>query len=464
LRAESNPLMATATLTRTRTKKPAPHQEKVEILRAAVFHTPANPFVHADALAAFTDGALAICAGRIAACGDYIAVRAQYPDAMVRDLRGGCILPGLIDTHTHFPQVRVTGGLGYSLQDWLEALALPEESRMADPARARAVAREFVHGLASHGTTTALVFGAHFAEATAELFEAASRRGLRVVSGMVLSDRLLSPVLLQTPDAAWRDCKSLIERYHGRGRLGYAVIPRFAVSAGEPMLELAQALLREDPSLTFTTHINENPEEIAQVALLFPWAADYLAVYEKFGLVGRRSVLAHNVHADAAQLARLAERGATVAHCPCSNAALGSGVFPMRRHLGLEEGGAQVRFALGTDIGAGTGFGVLKEALQAYLTQRVAPEPMTLSAGQMLWLATRAGAEALSMEDETGDFTVGKAADLVYLRPGTGSALHAVLGNTEDPERILAALIALAGPDSVGEVRVEGDVVYEGVP
>ena len=117
--------MATATLPRTRTKKLAAIQEKVEILRAAVFHTPKNPFAYADALAAFTDGAVAISAGRIAACGDYIAVRAQYPDAIVRDLRGGCILPGLIDTHVHFPQVRITGGVGYSLMDWLEALALP---------------------------------------------------------------------------------------------------------------------------------------------------------------------------------------------------------------------------------------------------------------------------------------------------------------------------------------------------
>jgi guanine deaminase len=451
--------MATATLPRTRTKKLTPHHEKVEILRAAVFHTPRNPFSDATALATFTDGALAICAGRIAACGDYIAVRAQYPDAMVRDLRGGCILPGLIDTHVHFPQLRITGGLGHSLPDWLDMVALPEETRMADPARARAVAREFVHGLASHGTTTALVFGAHFAEATAELFEAASRRGLRLISGLVLSDRLLSPCLLQTTDAAWRDSTSLIERYHGTGRLSYAVTPRFAASAGEPMLEVCQTLLRENPSLIFTTHINENLAEIEQVTLLFPQASDYLAVYEKYDLIGRRSVLAHSVHTDAAQLARLAAQNACIAHCPCSNAALGSGIFPMRRHLD-----SQVRFALGTDIGAGTGFGLLKEALQAYLLQRIAPEPITLSAAQMLWLATRAGAEALSLEEETGDFTVGKAADLVYFRPSPGTTLHAVLANTDEPERILAALLTLAGPDSVGEVRVEGDTVFEGTP
>ena len=451
--------MATVTATRLRTKKVAQLGESVEILRAAVFHTPKNAFEHSDALVAIPDGAIAIKSGRIAACGDYIAVRAQYPDAVVRDMRGGCILPGLIDTHVHFPQVRITGGLGHSLLDWLDALALPEEARLADPSYARVVAREFVHGLVSHGTTSALVFGAHFAEATAELFCAAEHKGLRVTSGLVLSDRMLRPDLHQTPEIAFRECKSLIEQFHGRARTGYAVIPRFALSASEPMLEICQALLKENPSLIFTTHINENGDEIAQVAKHFPWAADYLAVYEKYDLIGRRSVLAHNVHATDAELTRLAGQKATIAHCPCSNAALGSGIFPLRRHLD-----AQVRFALGTDVGGGTGFGMLKEVLQAYLVQRVASEPMVLSPAQMLYLATRAGAEALSMESEIGDFTPGKAADLVFLKPSTGSTLHTVLSHMEDPERMLAAVLTLSEQDCVGEVRVDGDVVFEGRP
>lgn len=450
--------MATVTVPRARTKAVTPRRENVEILRAAVFHTPKNPFQHSDALAMFADGALAIHSGRIAACGDYIVVRAQYPDAVVRDMRGGCILPGLVDTHVHFPQSRIVGGIGYSLRGWLDNLALPEEARLEDPSRVPALAREFVHGIASHGTTTALVFGSHFSDATAGLFDAAARRGIRVVSGLVLSDRLLLPTLYQTPDAAFRESKSLIERFHSHSRLSYAVIPRFAISASEAILEVCQALMREDASLRFTTHINESADEVERVAQLFPWADDYLSVYEKYELIGRKSVLAHDVHVKESELKRLAERQASVAHCPCSNAALGSGIFPMRRHLE-----AQVRFSLGTDIGAGTGFGILKEAMQAYMLQRVAPEPVVLTSAQMLWMATRAGAEALSMEDEIGDFTVGKAADLVVLRPPQGSPLHSIFTHAEgDPERMLAALLTLAGQDCVGEVRVEGDAVFEG--
>jgi guanine deaminase len=433
--------------------------DSVEILRAPLFHTPGNPFEDPKNLVALYDGALAIQAGRIAASGDYIAVRAQFPDAGVRDLRDGCLLPGLIDTHVHFPQVRILGGLGLSFSEWLETLALPEEERLANTAHARVVAREFVQGLASHGTTAALVFGSHFAEATAELFNAADRHGLRVTGGLVLSDRGLPPSLCQTPEIALSSSRLLIEKFREKTRLRYAVIPRFAPSVSEEMLEVCQTLLRENPGLTFTTHVNESPGEIEQVMQAFPWAPDYLAVYEKYDLVGPRSVLAHNVHATDAELTRLAERQAAIAHCPCSNAALGNGIFPMRRHLH-----AKVRFALGSDVGAGTGFGILREALQGGLMQRVAPEPVVLTGAQLLWMATRAGAEALSLADEIGDFTPGKAADLVYIKPAAGTPLHAVLSHCEDPERILNAIITLAGAESVCEVRVEGDVVYEGKP
>jgi guanine deaminase len=221
------------------------------------------------------------------------------------------------------------------------------------------------------------------------------------------------------------------------------------------MLEVCQTLRSEHEGLRFQTHLNENPREIEEVAKLFPWASDYLAVYERFGLGGRGAVMAHNVHPTASELERLAAEGTTVAHCPCSNAALGSGLFALKRHVR-----AGVRVALGTDVGGGTGFGLLKEALQAYLLQRVAPEGALLDAAQMLYLATRAGAEALGLEEEIGDFQPGKAADLVYLRPPVDTPLAAVLERTETPEQALSAIFTLAGAESIQEVRVEGSIVY----
>ena len=426
------------------------------ILRAAVFHTPANPFRHTDALEVFPDGALVVEDGKIAACGDFVSVRAQYPEAPMRDLRGGVLLPGFVDTHIHYPQVRALGGIGYSLLDWLQHITLPEEVKFRHPSYARAVALEFLHCLASHGTTTALVFGAHFASATAELFEQAQASGLRIVSGLVLADRHLLPELYQSPEEAYRESSALIRRFHGVGRLLYAVTPRFALSASEAVLEVCQSLLAENPGVRFQTHINESLAEIAEVAALFPGAADYLAVYEQFGLAQPRSVFAHNVHPANDELERLAACGSAVAYCPASNAALGSGFFPLQRHVQ-----AGIRFALGSDVGGGTGFGMLKEGLQAYLTQRLAPTPVTLNAAQLLYLATRAGAEALGLEDQIGDFSPGKSADFVYLRPPENSPLMAVMRNAPAPERLLGAIFTLAGAESVRETCVEGNPVFE---
>jgi guanine deaminase len=426
-----------------------------ELLRAPLFHTPRNPFRDSNALESYLDGGLLIRDGRVAGCGGYATLRDAHPGVPTVDLRGGFLLPGFIDTHTHFPQLRVLAGLGRSLLDWLEHCALPEEARMADHSHACRVARRFVHALASHGTTTALVFGAHFAPATAALFEAAQAAGLRIAAGQVLSDRLLRPELHQAPERAYRESSELIQRFHGRGRLTYAVTPRFALSTSEAMLEVSQTLLSEHEGLLLQTHLNENRQEIAEVARLFPWASDYLAVYERFGLAGANAIMAHNVHPTDSELDRLAAGGATVAHCPCSNAALGSGLFPLKRHFN-----ARVRCALGTDVGGGTGFGMLKEGLQAYLLQRIAPDGMLLDAGHLLYLATLAGAEALGLGNETGDFRTGKFADFVYLRPPAESPLAAVLEREQTPERILAAIFTLAGAESVREARVEGSVVY----
>ena len=222
------------------------------------------------------------------------------------------------------------------------------------------------------------------------------------------------------------------------------------------MLEVCQTLRREHEGLRFQTHLNENPREIAEVARLFPWASDYLAVYERFGLSGRGAVMAHNVRPTESEIERLAAGGTTIAHCPCSNAALGSGLFALQRHVD-----AGVRVALGTDVGGGTGFGMLKEALQAYLLQRVAPDGALLDAAHMLYLATRAGAEALGLEHEIGDFQAGKAADVVYIKPPEGTPLAAVLERTEKPEQALAAIFTLAGAESIREVRVDGAIVYK---
>jgi guanine deaminase len=426
-----------------------------ELLRAPVLHTTRNPFFESNALESYADGGLLIRDGRIAGCDDYTLLQRAYPYVPTTDLRGGFLLPGFVDTHTHFPQLRILGALGEELLSWLQEFALPEEMRMADLSYACGMAQLFLHLLASHGTTTALVFGAHFAPATASLFEAADRAGLRIISGLVLSDRSLRPELHQTVEQAYRESSELIRRFHGRGRLLYAVTPRFALSTSEAMLEVCQSLMREHPELRMQTHLNESRAEIDEVARMFPWAKDYLAVYERFHLTGRRAVMAHNVHPSTSQLERLAASATTISHCPCSNAALGSGLFPLKRHIQ-----AGVHVSLGTDVGGGIGVGMLKEGLQAYLLQRLSTEGLVLTSAQLLYLATRAGAQALNLESEIGDFTSGKSADLVYLRPPKNSPLAAALERADSLEHALAALFTLGDSTTVSQVRVGGTPVY----
>jgi guanine deaminase len=326
---------------------------------------------------------------------------------------------------------------------------------MADERYAGETDRLFLRSLASHGTTTALVFGAHFGPATTMLFEQALASGLRIASGLVVSDRGLRPDLHVPPATAYAESTALIDRYHRRDRLLYAVTPRFAVSTSEAMLEVCQQLLRDHPDVRLQTHINENPAEVAEVSRLFPWAGDYLAVYERYGLSGPRSVMAHNVHATPSQLARLAVAKTAIAHCPSSNVALASGRFSMSQHVA-----AGIRCALGTDVGGGLGFSMMKESLHAYLMQRLSADPQPLDAARLLFLATRAGAEALGLEDETGDFQIGKSSDFVYLRPPAGSILDITVRHALEPAHALESLFTLAGAETIREVRVAGDVVF----
>jgi guanine deaminase len=425
------------------------------ILRATIFHVPKNPFRASGALQAYADGALLVEDGRVSACGDYSAVRAAHPQSSERDLRGGVLLPGLVDAHVHYPQVRLIGGIDYSLLDWLEQHTLPEEARFSNDDYARTVAGEFLHALASHGTTTAMVFGAHFASATGIFMESARAARLRIVSGLTLADRRLRPELHTTPERAYRESTQLIRRFHGVDRLLYSVMPRFALSATAPLLEVCGTLLTENPGIRLQTHLNENQREVETVAQLFPQARDYLGVYEEFGLAQPLSVFAHSVQSTDSEIERLASHGCSVAYCPASNAALGSGFFPLERHLR-----AGVGVALGTDVGGGTGFGILKEGLQAYLTQRLAPGGRMLTAAELLYLGSKAGAEALRLGDTIGDFTPGKAADFVYLRAPERSPLAAVMRNAPSEERMLGAILTLAGAESVRETWVGGDCVY----
>ncbi|MEV4641316.1 guanine deaminase [Actinoplanes sp. NPDC049548] len=423
------------------------------LYRAQVLDTPDDPF-SGGVLRCEADAGLLVEDGLIVERGSFAEVRRRHPAAEVVQLPDGVLLPGLIDTHVHFPQVRVIGALGMPLLEWLERCALPEESRLADVGYARAVAAEFVGALLGAGTTTALVFGSHFAPAVDVLFEAAAASGLRITSGLVVGDRMLRPDLHTTAQRGYDEGRLLAERWHGAGHSRYAVIPRFALSCSDDLLASCGHLHRDVPDSWFTSHLNENLDEVATVRRLFG-GGTYLDCYDRHGLLGPRSVLAHDVHPTDEELKRMAEAGVSVAHCPTSNAALGSGLFPLNRHLAYG-----VRVALGCDVGAGTGFSLFKEGLQAYLLQRLrGPDGAVLTAAHLLHLATAAGAQALGLRDQVGDLGAGMRFDAIWVRPHHGTPLHIGMRHSSGPDEALARVFALATSHDVVQVWTGGEAV-----
>ncbi|HYC78806.1 MAG TPA: guanine deaminase [Planctomycetota bacterium] len=420
--------------------------------RATVAHVPRDPFVHGpDALEIARDGGLAIdAAGRVVAAGAFERVRAEHGVARVVDRRGAWILPGFVDLHVHFPQTWIVASRGERLLDWLERYVFPEEAKYADPAYARRAATTFFDQLVRNGTTTALAFGSHDATATAIAFEEAARRRVRVALGKTLHGRGAPAPLLDRPAEAADACRALIADWHGRGKARYAVTPRFALTSTPDVFSLCRRLLAERPDLAVTTHVAENVEEIALTRAAFPEAAHYVDVYAREGLLGPRTVLAHGVRLDDAERRALRDAGAALAHCPSSNFFLGSGVFDARATAATG-----VRFGLGTDVGAGTGFSLLGECDHAYKASALrggAP----LGPAELLYLATRAGAEALGGADAFGDFAPGKAADFVVVDPSRDGYLAERTAAAPDDRDALFALLVLARGAAVRETVIDG--------
>ena len=342
----------------------------------------------------------------IDAAGRIAAVQPEAPgdDWLKLDRSGQLLMPGFIDTHVHSPQLDVIASWGTELLDWLERYTFPAEARHADPAFAQAAAALFLDALLAHGSTSAVVFPTVHLASTEALFEAARERGMRLVTGKVLMDRHAPEALRDDVVQAERDCRALIARWHGVGRLAYAVTPRFAVTSSPAQLAMAGRLLADHPGVYLQTHVAENRAEVAWIAELFPAARSYLDVYAGHGLLTERSVLAHGIWLDDADRRLLHHTGAQIAFCPSSNLFLGSGLFGWRQ--AAEQG---VNVSLASDVGGGTSLAMLRNLADGYKLQAMAGQ--RLSAWALLHAATRGAAQALQLGHEIGSFEPGLMAD-----------------------------------------------------
>jgi guanine deaminase len=321
------------------------------------------------------------------------------------DHQGRLITPGFIDTHVHCPQLDVIASYGAQLLDWLNDYTFPAEMRFADPQVAAQGAARFLDALLAHGTTSAVVFPTVHKVSADALFGAAAERGMRLIAGKVLMDRHAPKALCDDVAQAERDCVDLIQRWHGRERLSYAVTVRFAPTSTPEQLDMAGALLDAHPGTYMQTHVAENRDEVRWVAELFPRARSYLDVYRQHGLLNERSVLAHGIWLDADDHALLADSGAQIAHSPTSNLFLGSGLIDWVR---LHDAGAAVTMA--SDVGGGTSLSMLRTLAEAYKVQAL--QGVRLTAWKALHAATRGAARALHLDHEIGSFDAGTLADV----------------------------------------------------
>jgi guanine deaminase len=424
----------------------------VEALRASILHCLADPGEGSKPAAweYFEDGLLAVHDGRIVDAGPADAVRARLPaDIEVTDYAGKLIVPGFIDCHVHFPQLDIIGSYGAQLLDWLNQYAYPVEAKFADPDHAREVANAFVDELLRNGTTTALVFGTVHAHSADAIFEAAEARNMRLIAGKVLMDSNCPEELRDSPDSGYAESKALIERWHGKGRLGYAITPRFALTSSPEQLAAAGKLADEYPDTWIHTHLAENMDEVEQIARQFPDSRSYLDVYEQFGLVRERAVFAHCLHMNDQDRASMAANRAAAAFCPTSNLFLGSGLFDL---TAMREAG--VCCGLGTDVGGGTSLSLLRTASEAYKVLHLREH--ALPATQALYLATLGAAEALRLDDKIGNFEEGKEADFAVLDFKGSNLTARRCAAASTIEEKLFALMTLADDRNIAATYVEG--------
>ena len=398
------------------------------------------------------DGGLLIENGRIAAMGEFSTVAAKAgPGVETVDHRPHLILPGFIDAHAHMPQMQVIASYGAELLEWLNKYTFPEETKYRDPQHSRRFARHFLDELVRHGTTTVAAYcTVHKASAEA-LFGEALARDMLVIAGKVMMDRNAPDGLRDTPQSAYDDTRALIAEWHGRGRLHYAVTPRFAITSTPEQLEAAGQLMREFPDLHMQTHLSENRAEIALTQELYPWCKDYTDIYAHYGLLGPKALLGHCIHLSEREADALSETGSVAVFCPTSNLFLGSGLFDYQRYRRRAK---PMRLAMATDVGGGTNYSMLRTMDEGYKVIALNGEKLNPFAS--FWQVTLGNAKALSVEHRIGTLDEGTDADLVVLDARATPAMSLRMETVETLAEELFLLQTLGDDRAVAEVYVAG--------
>jgi guanine deaminase len=440
-------------------RETAPNETSLTAIRGDLLYCVDDPARAGTerALVHVPDGLVVTRGGRIVAVGPAAERLGELPAGVEVAHYPGClVVPGFVDAHVHYVQTAMIGAYGADLLDWLERSTFPAEAAFADPAHAGRIAAAFVAELLRNGTTSALVFCSTHPGSVDALFTAAARHDVRLIAGKTWMDRNAPEALLDSAQGAYDESRALIERWHGKGRALYAITPRFAPTSSPAQLDAAGALRRERPDVWVHSHVSETAREVEWVASLFPGRAGYLDVYDHHGLLGARTVLAHGVHLTEPELARCHATGTALAHCPTSNLFLGSGLFDLAAAC---DPARPVRVGLGTDVGAGTSFSLLRTLDEAGKVARLNGGRLDPAFG--FYLATLGGARALGLDDRVGTFAEGYEADVVVLDPRATPLLALRTERADALKDLLSALFTLGDDRVVRATWVAGRLAHE---
>ena len=391
--------------------------------------------------------------GKVRDVGPYSALAPNYPGLAVEHLPGAIIAPGFVDLHIHFPQIDVIGSPAAGLLPWLENYTFPHESRFSDEAHCSELATFFLDELLRHGVTTALAFATSHPSSVNALMGEARQRGMRLIAGKVLQDRHSPDGVRDETEQSLIDTESLIRKWHGQDRLGYAITPRFAPSCSEAQLRGAGELAAKYPDVWIQSHVAENLDEIKWARELFPASRSYLSIYADFGLMRERAIYAHCIHFDDEDRALMRSTGAAAAVSPTSNLFLGSGFFDY-------EGADRIgfKYGLASDVGGGTSFSPFHTMLAAYYVGREGQtKPGVSLAPQNLWWQHTAGAaQALGLGGVIGNLQPGCEADFVVLDPKATPLLARKTAQAASLDELLFSLIVLADDRAIARTVIAG--------
>lgn len=370
----------------------------------------------------------------------------------IKDYSGKLVLPGFIDGHVHAVQNQVIASYGKELLEWLEKYTFPSEQKFADLDFARSSIQFFFNQLLINGTTTAAIFPSRHPEATAILFEEALKLNMRIVSGKTSMDRNAPEALCDDTDLTYQENNELIQKYHKNKRLTYALTPRFAITSTEDQLEAISKLKMEHNPMQVQTHISENLNEIETTKNLFPSAKSYLDVYDRYGFLGKGSLMAHGIYLEEEEWERLAETKTSIVHCPTSNLFLGSGLFDVQKCRDHN-----IPLALGSDVGGGISYSMLRTAAEAYKVARL--QKIEFTARYAFYLLTLGGAQAINQDANIGNFEVGKEADFVVVDTKATSIMESRMERIETIDELLFVLMMLGDDRNISSVYLQGEEV-----